>query len=86
MFTRTKILAAPLLGPLRIFTHATPMYILVYCTSLLNSKDNNATNVKCNKLRNKHENNVCVFIRMAFKRPLAVCLLNVSLVLIVLTF
>ena len=25
MSTRDKILAAPLLGPLRIFTHATPM-------------------------------------------------------------
>ena len=27
MFPRAKILAAPLLGPLRIFTHATPMSI-----------------------------------------------------------
>ena len=33
MFLRTKILAAPLLGPLRIFSRPTPMILMsLYCT------------------------------------------------------
>ena len=48
----------------------------------VNEKNRQLSNVKCSKLRNIKQNNVCVFTRMSFKRPVAyafsVCFLNIT--------
>ena len=56
------------------------MYSRIYCNSLHNFYENNRQlrSIKCSRLRNMKQNNVCVFTRMPFKRPVVVCLLNVS--------